>query len=100
MIQSHEAHDIISTEEQDLLGDFVFDQMAGVIQRFAEGEHSLSVSQVMEVVAMFADVAEEVFPDGDAKEGLADLLKGGASDLLLESAADFILIALADLKQH
>lgn len=98
MTQPHEAHFQITTEEQDLLRDFVFDQMAGLIQRFAEGEHSLSLSQVMEVVAMFADVAEEVFPDGDAKEGLADLLQGGASDLMLDSAADFILIALADLK--
>lgn len=98
MTQPDEAHDLNTTEEQDLLRDLVFAHMAGLIQRFAEGEHSLSLSQVMEILAMFADVAEEVFPDGDAKEGLADLLQGCASDLILDSAADFILIALADLK--
>jgi hypothetical protein len=68
------------------------------VGQFSASVNSLSLSQVMEVVAMFADVAEEVFPDGDAKEGLADLLQGGASDLMLDSATDFILIALADLK--
>lgn len=99
MTQPHEAHDLNTTEGQDLLHDLVFDQMAGLIRRFAEGEHSLSLSQVMEVVAMFAQVAEEVYPHADRKEGLAtDLLRGCASDLILDNAADFILIALADLK--
>lgn len=98
MPKTHKATKLNAFEEEDLLRDLVFDQMTALIQRFAEGEHSLSLSQVMEVVAMFADVAEEVYPDVDAPAELADLLRRCASDYILDSAADFIMIALADLK--
>lgn len=98
MPKTHKATKLHAIEEEDLLRDLVFDQIAAFVERLAEGEHSLSLSQVMEVVALFADVAEEVFPEVDAKAGLADLLRGCASDYILDNAADFMLIALADLK--
>lgn len=98
MTQTQKAAAMSAIEKGDLLRGMAFAQMAALVETFALDEHSLSLTQVMEVVAMFADVVEQVYPDIDAKEGLADLLRGCASDLILDSAADFVLIALADLK--
>lgn len=76
MAKHRKQQEVISVEDHEsIIGDLVFDQMVALLEHYLTEAKGLTFVQVMDFLATFARVTQDVFPaDHPDKEGLSDVL--------------------------